>query len=158
MRLTTRQAAEAAKISEQSARNYTRWYGALLSPSARGVNGPRLFDDEDTRTLCAIADLRRQNVPQAEIIERLRRGDIYIDATHNKPQQEPQTPKTGQDAPLVRLEVPSIITSRFDAIERRMDAQERKRDVWLVGTGVWLGMLLMGAIFFTMWLAVNGGW
>lgn len=150
---TTRQLARLAGISEQTVRNYSRDYSDLLSPQARGDAGPRLFSDQDVQLLCTVASLRREDVPRAEIMARLQRGDIVVDATpnHNTPQQ---APKAGQGDALAVLDVQPMLLARFEAIERRLDAQQRGEMLWHIGTGIWIGMVLMGAIFFAVWLVV----
>lgn len=150
MPITTRQVAELAKISEQSARNYTRQYGELLSPAARGETGPRLFNDEDVQVFCAIADLRRENVPQAEIIERLRRGDIFVDVP---PQHEPQQATTSQNT---ALDASQALPLAITAMRREIDALRRTQTILLKAAVLWgvvlgaIGALSVGA--FVLWL------
>lgn len=154
MPTTTRQLSKIAKISEQSVRNYTREYAELLSPAARGESGPRLFSDEDVQTICTVATLRREGVPPAEVIERLRRGDVYIDTTtdQNRPHQATPSPQEGQGDALMPLAVQSSMVARLDSVERRLDTRDRQAMLWHIGTGVWIGMVLMAAIFFAVGL------
>lgn len=129
MPLTTRELARLAKISEQSVRNYTRDYAELLSPQARGETGNRLFDDADVQTLCAIAELRRENVPPDTIRERLSRGDVYIDVAtddHNTPQQATSA-QEGPQAHVLALVVQHDLERRLDAVERAQQLLEAER-------------------------------
>lgn len=164
MPITTRQVAELAKVSEQTARNYTRWYGELLSPAARGEIGPRLFDDEDVRIFCAIADLRRDNVPQAEILARLRRGDIYVD--HNTPQHatsESQSQKTALEATqtiwLVRLDLEHQISSlrrSYEIMERNQNSLLRAALLWGALWGAIAALAFGAFVLWLLWLVVGG--
>lgn len=151
MPTTTRQLAKIAGISESSVRNYTRDYADLLSPQGRGDAGSRLFSDADVQTLCTIATLRKEEVPRAEIIERIQRGDIAIDPTAS-----PQQATTSPSAPLATVEVQAIIAGRFRAIERRLDAKEHSDMLWHIGTGFWLGIVFCGFVLWVLWLVVGG--
>lgn len=143
--------AEIAGLSEQSVRNYTRWYADLLTPAARGETGQRLFSDEDIQMVCTIASLRRRDVPQAEIIERLRRGDIYVD--HNTPQQEPTTTTRPTGTALESTQ--ALMLVRFD-LQRQIDALQRSQAILLRAALLWgvvlgaIGALAVGA--FVLWL------
>ena len=129
MPTTTRQLAKLAGISEQSARNYSRDYADLLSPQARGEAGPRLFDDEDVQTLCTIAALRRENVPRAEIIARLRQGDIVVEATPS-PQHATPNATDAPHAPLATQVALSTIQRQIDAIQRNQTTLLRAAVLW----------------------------
>jgi DNA-binding transcriptional MerR regulator len=153
MPLTIRQIAELAHVSEQTARNYTRWYGELLSPAARGRAGTRLFDDEDTRVFCAIADLRRENVPQAEIIERLRRGDVYVDVVgHNTPQQEPQATPNAIEAPYALMLVRSDLQRQIGDLKRTQGHLLRVATLWGVVLGAIGAFVVAGFFIWVLYL------
>lgn len=156
--LTTREVAELAEVSEQSARNYTRQYRALLSPRARGDLGQRLFDDEDARIFCAIADLRRRNVPQDKIIEQLQRGDIIIDlapqqAQHAPQQQATNSTTTSQNTALEATQALMLVRSD---LQRQINALRRSQAILLRGAVLWgvvlgaIGALAAGS--FVLWL------
>lgn len=156
---TPAQVARKANVTAQSIRNYSRDYADLLSPAARGDDGPRLYTDKDVDTLCTIAALRKSGVPPHEVAGRVRNGDAppIVDVVANAPLNDPQEAlKAGQEASFAIQIVQSTLNARFEAIERRFEARERGALWWAWGQGIWLGMVLMGAIFFAMWLLVNG--
>lgn len=137
MPATTRQMATIAGISEQTCRNYTRRYGELLSPAARGETGPRLFDDQDVQTLCTIATLLREGVPPSEVIARLHAGDIVIEPA---PQQATPSPHNAPEAPQQAI----LVHSDMQVLQSRVVTLERTQAMLLRGALYW-GMLL-GAI------------
>lgn len=154
MATTTRQLSKIAGVSEQTVRNYTREFGPLLSPAARGEGGTRLFDDQDVQTFCAVVDLRRENVPQAEIIERLQRGDIYIDAVgHTTPQQEATSQTQATQTALLSQEVLMMVRSD---LQRQINALRRTQTILLRGAVLWgvvlgaIGAMVAGG--FVLWL------
>lgn len=151
---TTRQLARIANVSESTIRNYSRDYAELLSPQARGDFGPRLFDEADVSTLVTVANLRREDVPRVEIIERLKRGDIVIDAAPS-PQQAAPKPQDAPHAALAVVDVQSIIVGRIEAVERRLDS--RDRDIYLSGMlrGAILTMAFAAFVVWVLWLAAN---
>lgn len=159
MPYTTKEVADLAQLSESSVRNYTHTYKALLSPAARGEAGSRLFTDEDVRLLCAVAALRRAHVPPAEIIDRLTRGDVYIDAPQQAPAQAPspqEAPETPQATALVDGDLQrqiALLRRSYARIERGQKDLLRVAALWgalwgaiaaLVGAGfvVWVLYLL----------------
>lgn len=154
------QVAKRANVTAQTIRNYSSDYGALLSPAARGEDGPRLYSDEDVAVLCAIAALRKSGVPPAEVMERIQNeaAPSVIDLTPNVPSIQPQKALKEERSDIVSPQmVLSTINGRFEVLERRIEARERQTFWWTLGMGVWIGMVLMAAIFFGVWLAVNGG-
>jgi DNA-binding transcriptional MerR regulator len=159
MPTTTRELARIAQISEQTARNWSREYAELLSPSAQ--RAPRLFDDGDVQTFLSIAALRRANVPPGEVIEQLRAGDVVIDVTnHNTPQQQATTGHTtAVEARSEALLVPVALSSlqrQIDALvrtTRRMEderATERRNDKLQGALWGAIGALVAGA--FVLWV------
>lgn len=154
MPTTTRQLAKIAAISEGTVRNYTRDYAELLSPAGRGDVGSRLFSDDDVQIICTIATLRKEDVPRAEIMERLQRGDIIVDPA-TRPQQATTSPQEGQGAQLATIDVLPMALARFEAIERRLDAQERADVLWHIGTGIWIGIVFSGLLLWVLWLVAG---
>lgn len=156
--LTPAQVAQRANITAQSIRNYSRDYGELLSSQARGNDGPRLYTDEDVQILCTVADLRKAGVSRAEIIARIRdeQAPPIIEGVATTLNENPQTLKTALNEAFAPLAIQSSVLARFDAIERRLDTRDRQAMLWHIGTGIWIGMVLMGSIFLAVWLAVNG--
>lgn len=144
MPTTTRQLSKIANVAEQTVRNWTRDYSELFSPAARGGNGPRLFSDEDVQVFCAIASLRREGVPSAEVIERLQRGDIYIEATPNSPQATPSP----SDVPQAALVALSSVQARLDALERTQTTLLRAAALWGALLG---GIAALAAGGFVLW-------
>lgn len=158
MPTTTRQLAKIADVAEQTIRNYTRDYADLLSPQARGDAGPRLFSDADVQTVCTIATLRKEDVPRAEIIERLTRGDIVIDATPSPHQATPNA-QEGQGEALIAPLVLSTMQRQMDAIQRQMDTIQRNqslisRNDKLQGAlwGAIAAFALVGLVLWAFWL------
>lgn len=115
--------ADIAGVSETTVRNYTKRFGELLSPRARGDLGPRLFNDEDIQIFCAIATLSNENLPRSEIIERIKAGDVFID--HTTPQQA--TPGSTQHAPSPQaaLEAPQMLMLVRSDLQRQINEIKR---------------------------------
>lgn len=153
MPTTTRQLAKIAAISEQTVRNYTRDYAELLSPQARGDAGARLFSDEDVRVFCAIATLRKEGVPPAEVIRRINGGDTFIDV---KPQQttpnEPQATQAALDAPQMLMVVRSDLQRQINEIKHTQSVLVRGALLWGILLGA-IGGLAFGAfVLWVLWL------
>lgn len=157
MPATTRQMSDLAEISEQTVRNYSKRYRKLLSPQARGETGQLLFDDEDIRVVCTIAHMRRENIPPKTIIERIERGDLYID--HTTPQQatpsEPQAPQTALEAPPTVLLSLSTMQRQIDALQRRQDVLLRVALLWGALWGAIAALVAAGFVLWLMWLMAN---
>lgn len=151
---TTRQLARIAGIAEQTVRNYSRDYAELLSPAGRGDVGARLFSDDDVQIICTVATLRREDVPRADIIARLQRGDIVVEATPSPHQATPNA-QAGQDAPQSLLLLRADVQRQIDALAYAQRTQA-SRALWSHGVAFWLGMVTMGAIFYFVWWLVNG--
>lgn len=151
MPTTTRQLAKLTGISESTVRNYTRDYAELLSPQGRGDLGPRLFSDADVQILRTVAALRKEDVPRAEIIERLQSGDIFIDTAPSPQQaatngpQAPQLPTIAQYSPQAFVE----------ALERH-HARHSERVYWSHVRAFMAGVVTMAFAFYLAWLLVNG--
>lgn len=152
MSITTRELSKIAGVSEQTVRNYTREYSEFLSPAARGETGPRLFNDQDVQVFCTIASLRREGVPSVEIIERLRRGDVFVEITP-KPQQATPSHNTAQQAlVLVQQDLQRQINDIKRNQERLID--DALRYGRLQGA---ICALVAGAfVLVCLWLLVNG--
>lgn len=157
MPATTAQIAKIAGVSVQTVRNYTREYGELLSPQARGEAGARVFNDEDTRIFCAIVDLRKSGVPAAEVAQRIRRGDVVIDgyATLTTSVAPHQAPQTATEAPQVPTKVEYSPQAFIEALERH-HARQTERLYWSHVRAFVAGMVTMAAAFYIAWLLVNG--
>lgn len=137
-----------AHISEQSVRNYTRRYGALLSPTARGETGPRIFNDSDIQVLCTIASLLREGVPAAEVIDRVRAGDIVIDATPTPQQATTETHNAIEPSQSLML-VRSDLQGQINALRRTQTILLRAALLWGMLLGA-IAALAFGA--FVLWL------
>ena len=117
-------------ISVQSVRDWTRQYAPILSPRARGENGPRLFDDTDLATMQTIASLRRSGLRADEIIQRVQDGEVppIVDIAHESPQQQStETPQTAPDAPLALYALQSSLDKRIDALERALITLDQRQ-------------------------------
>lgn len=152
---TPAQIAQRANVHPNSIRNWSRDYADFLSAGARGDNGPRLFDDADLSILCAVAALRKSGVAAADVPAHLRTISV-VDSLQTPTQIAPPAPQEGQGNAVGIQLVYSSLQSRMEAIERRMVAREQRAYWWVLGTGIWIGVVLMAAIFFAVWLAVNG--
>lgn len=155
---TTKQVAKIANVSEQTVRNYTRDYAPLFSTAARGENGTRLFSDEDVQVFCAIADLRKSGVPPAEVIERVRVGNVVIDvAPQNNPHEATQSPQTALEAPQMLMVVRSDLQRQINEIKRTQATLIRAGVLWGVVLGA-IGALGVGAfVLWALWLLANNG-
>lgn len=157
MPTTTRQLARLAGISESSLRNYTHDYAELLSPAGRGDLGARAFSDDDVQIICTIAALRKEDVPRAEIIARLQRGDIVIDATPSPQQATPSQPPTAQEGhseALTRIDVQPMLLARIEAIERHQQTLLRAATLWGALWGAVAALVFAGFVVWVLWLVV----
>lgn len=157
--LTVTQVANKAGIALNTARNYPKWYPDLFSEDARGLHGHRRFNDDDVAAICTLVALKNTGMSLDDAAERLRSqaSPPVIDVGATPLQQASTNAQEAQgDANALQV-LQGDMLSRFEAIERRQDTQDRKRDVWLVGTGIWIGIILMAAIFFAVGL-LNSWW
>lgn len=143
--------AQLAHISEQSVRNYTRRYGALLSPSARGEVGPRIFSDSDIQVLCTIAALLREGVPAAEVIARVSGGDIVIDATPTPQQATPESHHAIEPTQSLML-VRSDLQGQINALRRTQTILLRAALLWGMMLGAIAALALGGFVLWVLWL------
>lgn len=153
--LTPAQVAQRANVHVNTVRNYSTDYADLLSPAARGTNGPRLYSDNDVETICAIAALRKSGVPPADVVAHLQARPV-IDVEATAPQESPQTAYNALQAPPLAL---SGTRDAYNALQARLEAMQRaevQRQLWSHGVAFYLGMLTAGVIFFATWLLVNG--
>lgn len=155
MPTTTRQLAKIADVAEQTIRNYSRDYADLLSPQARGNAGPRLFSDADVQTICTIATLRKEDVPRAEIIERLKLGDIVVEATPSPHQATPNA-QEGQHAPLATQLALSGMQHQINAIQRNQATLLRAAVLWGALWGAIAALAFGGFVLWVLWLSSNG--
>lgn len=156
--LTVSQVARKAKVAPNTVRNHVRDFPDLFSEAARGFNGDRRFNSDDVEAICSLVALKDSGMPLAEAAARLRSQEaptvIDVAAT---PLQHAASPQTALEASHPLMLVRSDLQHQIDAVVIRQDKQERKRDIWLVGTGIWIGMIIMAAIFFSVWL-LNAWW
>lgn len=163
--LTPTQVARHANCTPQSIRNWSREYADLLSPQASGQAGPRLFTDEDAEILCLVAALRKSGVSRDETRQRIlnREARPVVDVEPTIANEA----KTGlNDDEASYLAWPTrygALQGAVEALARRVDevvveqrAQTRDALWWGRLQGIWIGIVLMAAIFFAVWLAVNG--
>lgn len=151
MPATTRQMAQIAQLSEQSVRNYSREYAELLSPQARGQAGSRLFNDQDVQTLVAVAALRRQGVPQAEIIARLRAGDVYIDATPSPHQATPNAQEAPQATFALQV-AQSGLQRQINELRATQRLLLRAAVLWGALLGAIAALVAAGFVVWVLWL------
>lgn len=152
---TPAQIARRANVHPNSIRNWSRDYAAFLSPGAQGAAGPRLYDEADLSVLCAVAALRKSGVAAADVPAHLRTIPV-VDTIQTTTSIAPSASQEGQGAQLAPQAVYNSLQAQIDAIARRVESHEQRAYWWTLGMGVWLGMVLMGAIFFAVWIAVNG--
>jgi DNA-binding transcriptional MerR regulator len=132
------------KVSRQTVRNWSSVYGDLLSPSARGELGARVFTEEDVDVLRTVNSLRKTGLSPQEIIYRIESGDLPPVVEHNVT-NAPQIPQASQSGDFSAPMVYSAIQQRLDAIERK---QRDSIGMFVYGA---LAGLLAGIILF--WLA-----
>ena len=136
--LTPTQVAKRANIHPNSVRNWSTRYAEFLSPSARGVEGPRLYMEDDVETMCVIAALTKSGMSSANIIDHLReRGDdIVVDLPTSETtptlHNPPQTAQAGQDVALALHAVQSSLQAQIDALRADMRVQREDRVTWFL--------------------------
>lgn len=143
--------AKIAGLSEQSIRNYSRDYAELLSPQARGQAGARLFDDADIQTLITIASLRREGIPQAEVIARLRAGDIVVDTTPT-PQQTTPSPQEAPHATFALQVAQSSLQRQIDELRGTQRLLLRAAVLWGALLGAIAALVAGGFVLWVLWL------
>lgn len=163
---TPAQVAQQANVTAQTIRNYSREFAELLSPSAHGKDGPRLYTDEDVETLCTIAALRKSGLRRDEVMERIRHVDVpSVVDVEPEPQNDTQTSlQESLQSFLAPQTVQSSVTVRFEAIERRFLALEDMQTTLLRAALLWgvllgaIGAFALGAfILWVIWLTINLG-
>jgi DNA-binding transcriptional MerR regulator len=166
---TPAQVAKLIGISVQGVRDWTKQYAPILSPTARGENGARLFDDTDLHTMQTIASLRQTGLRAEEIIRRVQDGDVppIVDITPEPPQTSPtEHNENPQVAPETALALQmaqttlSAMLARMDAMERRQEAQvsEGRTRAGMFALGVIVGVfLVLILVIIANYLSVIGG-
>ena len=132
-------------------------YAELLSPGARGEAGARAFDDADVQTLCTSAALRREDVPRAEIIARLQRGDVVIETTPSPQQTTPndgEGQKAGQGDALAVMVVRSDLQRQIDALARTQSTLLRAAVLWGALWGAVAALVFAAFVVWVLWLVV----
>lgn len=112
--LTVSQVAKRANVAPNTVRNHVREYPDLFSEAARGLQGNRLFGDDDVEALCSLVALKNSGMPLADAAERIRLqaapSVIDVDATTL------QAPATAQDAPQITALALSSVQSQIEAL------------------------------------------
>lgn len=135
-------------------RNYSYDYAELLSPQARGGAGSRLFSDADVQVLVTVANLRREDVPRAEIIERIKHGDIVVDSAPS-PHQAAPSPQEGQHAPLVAQMALSSMQHQINAIQRHQATLLRAAVLWGALWGAVAALAFAAFVVYVLWLVAG---
>lgn len=144
---TPAQVAKSANVTVGTIRNWTRDYGDLLSPEARGENGPRRFNDEDVSVILAIAALRKSGVPPSEIAQHVSNHEVppVVDANVDTPQSPLQSDynalQSVQVLPQALQIAHNALQSRVEAVERALQLVEQRQAarVDALVTGIVLG-------------------
>lgn len=160
--------------TKQPVNAYTlrRWciaHAHYLSDGANpGKDAPRRLTDRDVEVLRTVAQLRSEGLTTEGVNERLATLSFaVVDNVDNPAKTDvhnlvtaPTPPPNAQEGQGDALLLPVALSSmdkRIEAIERRLEGRDKQAMLWAVGMGVWVGMITMAAIFFAVWLAVNGG-
>lgn len=144
--LTVSQVARIANVAPNTVRNYAREFPDLFSEAARGLQGNRLFDDDDVAAFCTLVQLRASGLALSEAAERLRSNAAphVIEGQITRLQEAASDVQVGND-----------LERRLHALERQKQASVG-RVLWSHGIAYYLGMVTMGAIFLFVWWMVNG--
>lgn len=153
-------AASMIGASPSTIRNWCKTYADQLSAAANPPLGQeRRLLQSDVATLQQIKAMRDAGQRADDIRSLLQSAKVSgsdsqltIDVA---PTPAPK-PQEGQGDVLLLPAVLAGMDRRFEAIERRLEARERYAWLWTFGMGVWVGLVTMGAIFFAVWIAVNG--
>lgn len=163
---TPAQVAQQANVTAQTIRNYSREFAELLSPSAHGKDGPRLYTNNDVETLCTIAALRKSGLHRDEVLARLQNTGVppVVDV---KPEPQNETQISLQESLqsfLAPQTVQSSVVVRFEALERRFLALEDMQTTLLRTALLWgvllgaIGAFALGAfVLWIIWLTINVG-
>ena len=158
---TPSQAAALLGVHVNTVRQWTAEFADVLSDGAR--SRPRLLSPADLAVLQLVQQLRAENLPRSEVLQRLRQTPLadrqqpFIEAAPAVAVQPTETPTDSPTAPLVPLDVSATLVdlamlvdsrttatqdsvSRLDARLQRLEAQ---RSVWLgVAVGLVVGLVL----------------
>jgi DNA-binding transcriptional MerR regulator len=162
---TPSQAAQLLGVHVNTVRSWCNEYADVLSDGAR--SRPRLLSPSDVAVLQLVQQLRAENLPRSEVLQRLRQtptADLqqpWLDAAPAVAVQPTDSPTETPTAPLVPLDVSAVLvdiaalvdrrtTGTQEAIQRldeRTDARlrtlEAQRSVWLgVAVGLLAGLAL----------------
>lgn len=162
---TPSQAAQLLGVHVNSVRQWVDAYADVLSDGAR--SRPRLLSPADLAVLQLVQQLRAENLPRSEVLQRLRQTPLadrqqpFIEAAPAVAVQPTETPTDSPTAPLVPLDVSATLvdlamlvdrraTATQEALQRldertsaRLQRLETQRSVWLgVAVGLLLGLAL----------------
>ena len=162
---TPSQAAQLLGVHVNTVRQWTAEFADVLSDGAR--SRPRLLSPGDVAVLQLVQQLRAENLPRSEVLQRLRQtptADLqqpWLDAAPAVAVQPTETPTDAPTASLAPLDVSAVLvdiaalvdsrtTATHEAIQRldeRTDARlrtlERQRLLWLgAAVGLVAGLAL----------------
>lgn len=152
--LTVSQVARKANVAPNTVRNHARDFPDLFSEAARGLQGNRLFNEDDVEVICSLVALKSAGMPLAEAADRIRTQEAppIVDVVANEPAMKPQE---GQQGAFALQAIQSSLQTQIEAMHREHKAQLR-RQLWSHGVAFYLGMVTMGIVFFLAWWLVNG--
>ncbi len=129
--LTPKQVAQQLDVHANTVRLWCGEFADVLSDSARGR--PRLFTPPDVAILQRVKDMRAEGLSRSEVLERLRQtptADLqtpYIDAKSPTPATPTETPTEAHIAPLVAVDVTSVLSELLESTRSAATQEDVKR-------------------------------
>ena len=160
-RFSPKAAAQVVGIGASTVRNWAGEYAEFLSPTANPGDGqPRSFTESDLAVLQVVKELRTREALTAEqVLHRLRElpaGDLqqpYIEAPEQPAEspQDAQQPRPDVQLPAVRVDVATLIDSRFATLLEQQQSMSRdiasmrseRHGAIMLAVGVGIGVIVM---------------
>jgi DNA-binding transcriptional MerR regulator len=127
MKFRPADAAKEVGVTVNTIRNWCKDYAKFLSEGAQPGQGNRVLSERDVEVFKYIAQLRKENMQQPQIVLRLREtriGQIVPAEPANNPTDEPAAL---QEAPQQALVPASLVIDTLRSIEARLTALEQSQ-------------------------------
>lgn len=154
--LTVSHVARIAKVAPNTVRNHVRDFPDLFSEAARGLQGNRMFNEDDVEAICSLVALKDSGMPLAEAAMRLRSQEaptvIDVAAT---PLQRPASPQEGPQAPLATQLALSTMQQQINALQRQHATLLRAAVLWGALWGAIAALAFAAFVVWVLWLVTG---
>jgi hypothetical protein len=130
MKFRPADAAKEVSVTVNTIRNWCKDYAEFLSEGAKPGQGNRALSERDIEVFKYIAQLRKENMQQPQIVLRLREtriGQIVPAEPTNNPTDEPTTVQAAPIDPLQAVVPASLVIDTLRSVEARLTALEQSQ-------------------------------